>query len=210
MSTSTQSNSQVSTKERIQEGIQDGIQSTKEMVGLKPTSEFQSELKEMANGGLHHTEAPVVKSHMHDVALETPVPATGTEGFDVNHPVNDGVISNLTKQVQNAYISAKEMVGLQEKHTPSDKAGVAAFKSELKEKAVDVQGQELVNSEHSTGMLSNVTQQVQGAINSTVEYIKPTMIQGKETIQSGIESAAQTLGLRKSSTSAEPTPMARR
>jgi len=94
-------------------------------------------------------------------------------------------------------------VGLQEKHTPSDKAGVAAFKSELKEKAVDVQGQELLNSEHSTGMLSNVTQQVQGSINSTVEYIKPTMIQAKETIQSGIESAKQTLGL-KSSPTAEP------
>jgi len=141
------------------------------------------------------------------------------------------VISNLTQKVQEVFISAKQMVGMNDNTgRSSDKAGCEAFRSELWQTALKIQGPKLMDAEYSSGLWPVVTKQVKGAFNttynttkgafnSTAEWIKnkaPTTgtqdnkqqtsddsksiwVQGKEGIQSGIESAKDVLGLK-------PTP----
>jgi len=119
------------------------------------------------------------------------------------------------------------MVGMNIETTgrSSDKAGCEAFRSELWQAALKIQGPKLMDAEYSSGLWPVVTKQVKGAfittkgaLNSTAEWIKnraPTTgtqdnkqtsddsksiwVQGKEGIQSGIESAKGVLGLK-------PTP----
>lgn len=220
-------------KQRLQEGLQqgkerlqEGIDTTKEKMGL-PTNEFVRDLQAQKKT-LRHVE-PRKREVFHDVKISSE--KTGTEGFDVSHPTpepNEGVISNLTQKVQGVFISAKQMVGMNNENTgrSSDKAGCEAFRSELWQAALKIQGPKLMDAEYSSGLWPVVTKQVKGAFNTTkgafnttAEWIKnraPTTgtqdnkqqtsddsksiwVQGKEGIQSGIESAKGVLGLK-------PTP----
>jgi len=193
-----------------------------------PTNEFARDLQAQKKT-LRHVE-PTKRQVFHDVKLSSG--KTGTEGFDVNHPTpepNEGVISNLTQKVQEVFISAKQMVGMNHDDTgrSSDKAGREAFRAELWQTALKIQGPKLMDAEYSSGLWPVVTKQLKGAfnttkgaLNTTTEWIKnkaPTTgshdthdkqtfddsksiwVQGKEGIQSGIESAKEALGLK-------PTP----
>jgi len=114
------------------------------------------------------------------------------------------------------------MVGMNHDDTgrSSDKAGCEAFRAELWQTALKIQGPKLMDAEYSSGLWPVVTKQLKGAFNTTTEWIKhkaPTTgthdthdkqtfddsksiwVQGKEGIQSGIESAKEALGLK-------PTP----
>jgi hypothetical protein len=221
-------------KERLQEGIDltkekmgQGIDLTKEKMGL-PTNSFARDLQAQKKT-LRHVEPTEKRQVFHDVKLSSG--KTGTEGFDVNHPTpepNEGVISNLTHKVQEVFISAKQMVGMNhDTGRSSDKAGCEAFRAELWQTALKIQGPKLMDAEYSSGLWPVVTKQLKGAFNTTkgafnttTEWIKnkapitgthdthdkqtfddskSIWVQGKEGIQLGIESAKEALGLK-------PTP----